>query len=488
MTGFMSQNVLLFALVLVESACARTFTVVNACPFTVWPGVYTDPAKGSAVPLVEGGWEATSGSSRTFYVPDNWAAGRIWGRRGCDFTNVQGPESCLTGGCEGGLNCTQPGVPPSTLAEWTLSPTSDAPDFYDVSLVDGYDLPMRISTNKECPVAECPVDLDSVCPDQLKGAYAPDGLVVSCKTSCQANLDGNQANSTNCCSGAFATPETCPRESVAYVDFFKIPAGLGGGRLYIWVRHAPLLSSVTRHSTPLFFLFSLVTTNSHSFAMFVNVLAVSALASVAFATECTRTYTIKAGDWCDTISQAHNVSTYQLSTVNADKINDACTNLEIGQQLCLGTKGQDCTTTHTVVAGDNCDKIMAGAGLNDTVLYHNNPQIDDYCGNIYIGKPFRLVLPLLGKADLTFRPGEVLCVANAFVAPAEVSGRHVASAGGVPAGQPAPVPYSAAQHRETQSASSSGPAPTGPPAPAEHDDDEYDPDLPECEDPNDDGY
>ncbi|KAG9128406.1 hypothetical protein FRC07_013746 [Ceratobasidium sp. 392] len=218
MTGFMS---LLLGLILVESARARTFTVVNACPFTVWPGVYTDPAKGSAVPLVEGGWEAPQESSRTFYVPDNWAAGRIWGRRGCDFTNVQGPESCLTGGCEGGLNCTQPGAPPSSLAEWTLSPTGDALDYYDVSIVDGFDLPMRISNNKECPIAECAVDLNSVCPDQLKGAYAPGGLLVSCKSSCQANLDGNQGSSTNCCSGAFATPETCPSSSVAYFDFFK---------------------------------------------------------------------------------------------------------------------------------------------------------------------------------------------------------------------------------------------------------------------------
>ena len=52
-----------------QLAAARLFTVTNACPFTVWPGVYTDPARGSAVPLVETGWEAPSGTSRTFSVP-----------------------------------------------------------------------------------------------------------------------------------------------------------------------------------------------------------------------------------------------------------------------------------------------------------------------------------------------------------------------------------------------------------------------------------
>lgn len=32
--------------------------------------------------------------------------------------------------------------------------------------------------------------------------------------------------------------------------------------------------------------------------------------SAAFAASCTRTYTVKEGDWCDTISAANNVSTY----------------------------------------------------------------------------------------------------------------------------------------------------------------------------------
>ena len=42
---------------------------------------------------------------------------------------------------------------------------------YDVSLVDGYNLPMRITNNKNCPVADCPVDLGPNCPDPLKGPF-----------------------------------------------------------------------------------------------------------------------------------------------------------------------------------------------------------------------------------------------------------------------------------------------------------------------------
>ncbi|KAF8603581.1 thaumatin-like protein [Ceratobasidium sp. AG-I] len=204
-----------------QLVAARTFTVTNACPFTIWPAVYTNLTMGSAVPLVETGWEAMPQTSKTFYVPDNWAAGRIWGRRSCNFWNVQGQTSCLTGGCDGGLNCTQPGAPPSTLAEWTLSPTADRFDYYDVSLVDGYDLPMRISTNKDCPVAECPVDLIDGCPDALKGPYDSSGYASGCQTSCFANVDGNPYNSTNCCSGAFSAPDRCPSSGVAYYDYFK---------------------------------------------------------------------------------------------------------------------------------------------------------------------------------------------------------------------------------------------------------------------------
>ncbi|CAE6448232.1 hypothetical protein BN14_10194 [Rhizoctonia solani AG-1 IB] len=226
--------------------------------------------------------------------------------------------------------------------------------------------------------------------------------------------------------------------------------------------------------------------------MFAKLLVVATLASAAFATECTRTYTVKEGDWCDTISQANNVSTYQLSTINADKINDACTNLEVGKDICLGTKDQDCTVTHNVVYGDTCDKILQGANINATMLYANNPQIDPYCSNIYIG--------------------EVLCVAGAYAAPEPIPERQVGSPGGEPAGPPASVPYPEAKPTPKPKSSDPAPSPTPEnepaatpesnnpspaPAPAPEnsqsstpspDNNDDDADLPECEDPNDDGY
>lgn len=91
----------------------------------------------------------------SFSVPDDWTAGRIWGRTECDFSTVVGPNfGCATGGCIGGLECAttggtvsgiishftpvsrrlialrgMQGVPPATVAEWTLD--SGGTDYYD---------------------------------------------------------------------------------------------------------------------------------------------------------------------------------------------------------------------------------------------------------------------------------------------------------------------------------------------------------------------
>jgi hypothetical protein len=77
---------------------------------------------------------------------------------------------------------------------------------------------------------------------------------------------------------------------------------------------------------------------------------------------------------------------YQLAVVNYGIIDDACDNLVIGNTYCLGWEGEDCTTTYVVQANDICDSISAAAGINNTILYENNPQINDDCTNIYIGE------------------------------------------------------------------------------------------------------
>ncbi|TFK50318.1 thaumatin-like protein [Heliocybe sulcata] len=210
------------ALSALTGASARTFTVKNNCAFTVWPALFTDLNAGTAVPDQATGWEAPAGSSVSFSVPDNWKAGRIWGRRECDFSTNPGPNSCVDGGCNGGLECdahTGTGVPPATVAEWTLQGDGNQ-DWYDVSLVDGYNLPIKVENSGGCSVADCSADLNPQCPSGLQLTDSS-GAIVGCKSACSANLDGNASDSANCCSGSHNTAATCPPSGVQYYDYFK---------------------------------------------------------------------------------------------------------------------------------------------------------------------------------------------------------------------------------------------------------------------------
>lgn len=70
---------------------------------------------------------------------DNWA-GRFWGRTWCN-SNTQ---HCLTGDCGNKLQCNGAGgVPPASLAEITLKGAGGL-DFYDISLVDGFNTEISV--------------------------------------------------------------------------------------------------------------------------------------------------------------------------------------------------------------------------------------------------------------------------------------------------------------------------------------------------------
>ncbi|PAV23446.1 thaumatin [Pyrrhoderma noxium] len=202
---------------LLDEVGARLFIVENNCNYTIWPAIFTNLEVSKVKPSAPTGWELASNTYVTFDVPDGWTSGRIWGRKDCDFSSSSDETSCKSGGCIGGLECDESkgtGIPPVTLAEWTLNGGDDL-DYYDVSLVDGFNIPMRILSNKGCDLSDCPTDLDETCPEVLKFGD------IGCKSACFANLDGNQQNSPNCCSGNYSTPETCPVTGIQYYDFWK---------------------------------------------------------------------------------------------------------------------------------------------------------------------------------------------------------------------------------------------------------------------------
>ncbi|KAJ7438160.1 thaumatin, partial [Mycena latifolia] len=212
---------LALSLTLISSVAAqRSITVSNACPFTIWPAFFTSSG---GRPSQTTGWVAPPLTNVSFTIPNDWN-GRIWGRRNCDFTTNPGANSCLDGGCNGGLVCdvnTGTGIAPATLAEFFL-PGDGLTDFYDVSLVDGFNLPMRIDNNAGCAVTSCPVDLGPNCPSDQKGPFDASGAPVGCKSACTVDiLAGNADNSPNCCTGTHGTPATCPPTGVRNYAYFK---------------------------------------------------------------------------------------------------------------------------------------------------------------------------------------------------------------------------------------------------------------------------
>lgn len=80
---------------------------------------------------------------------------------------------------------------------------------------------------------------------------------------------------------------------------------------------------------------------------------------------------------------------YQLAAVNPS-IDNLCHNLEVGQNLCLGTEGEDCTSTHVVETNDTCDSLYNTYSINSTILFNNNPQLNSVCDNMYMGEVCRL--------------------------------------------------------------------------------------------------
>lgn len=117
--------------------------MTNWCADDVYPALLTQNGDGPT----ENGFLLQSGENQTIYVRDDWQ-GRIWGRTNCSFDDsgqAQGGSgsACSTGDCGGALSCEIAGAAPATLAEFTLHGGMDQ-CYYDISLVDGYNLPMAI--------------------------------------------------------------------------------------------------------------------------------------------------------------------------------------------------------------------------------------------------------------------------------------------------------------------------------------------------------
>lgn len=211
-----------FLALFMRSSCAHQneheMRIINKCSFPIHIGV-----RGDDFTPKNGGFVMNAGEQETFWVPRGWTSGRIWAKTNC------GPNNCCeTGDCGtcklqcGGLT----GTPDVTLAEFGMDKYGDQ-DYYDVSLVDAFNLGMTIepipgtfqtsvygNRKYDCAVASCTHNMLADCPNELRKVV--NGKTVSCLSAC--TKFGSQQY---CCpaGGPFGSPQTC--QSSQYAAHFK---------------------------------------------------------------------------------------------------------------------------------------------------------------------------------------------------------------------------------------------------------------------------
>jgi hypothetical protein len=137
----------------------RILYIENHCTYTIWNFAQPAATFPNSVPLkIDPGQAFAVGWSDNF-------SGRVWGRSECTGTGAN-------------LKCAQTRA--DSLAEWTLTRGMNS-DWYDVSLVDGFTIPMGI------------IQMDA--PFTLSDAYVPGGKLgqdgICGSPICAADLNAN---------------------------------------------------------------------------------------------------------------------------------------------------------------------------------------------------------------------------------------------------------------------------------------------------------
>jgi len=210
--------VVLFAVVTAQRTpqTNRQFTFINSCTQDLYIGTQGNPLPAN------GGFKLAAGQTIAYTIPGATSASRFWARTGCSHDS-NGILHCQTGDCplppagytatNDGTQCyvastnTQiGGIPPTTVAEFTLgggSSIPDFPDYYDLSLVDGFNVPIEIIPSNgmnltsvgsfSCGDSSCKsFDCTKVPPElQLRDSA---GNVYSCMSICIAIYNETQRN------------------------------------------------------------------------------------------------------------------------------------------------------------------------------------------------------------------------------------------------------------------------------------------------------
>ena len=184
----------------------RSFTITNSCPMDLWPAVLTTNNTGPYT----GGFHLPPNKSLELWVSHDWT-GRFWARTNCSFNETTNTGSCFTGSCGNVLDCSLSGEPPTSLAEFDMLGWQNL-TYYDISLVNGFNLPLGIYPSQNAPAPICQwspttTGILNQCPEQLVYyADAPTTYteVAGCMSACDHyGLD------EFCCTGKDDSKSTC---------------------------------------------------------------------------------------------------------------------------------------------------------------------------------------------------------------------------------------------------------------------------------------
>lgn len=123
---------------IVNVSGGRSITFVNRCSYPIWMSPF--PSVGNGIAKIE------QNAHTTYNIPDSGWKGRFWPKTECDNNGQncavgQSIPPCPSNGCQ---------PPAETKVEFFYPPINDRNAvWYDISLVDGYSLPMEIIPSKQ---------------------------------------------------------------------------------------------------------------------------------------------------------------------------------------------------------------------------------------------------------------------------------------------------------------------------------------------------
>lgn len=229
----MLHHIAFLTTILTLISADHSVTIKNSCSFDLYPGV------AGSTNTSNNGFLLTSGSTQivTYPLDSNglWS-GRVWPRTGCVPTEGD-PNGlvCETGDCGNKLQCSTYGAGGVTLAEVTHQ---TAQDWYDISLVDGYSVPMSYGPQDgtgACKQIACSVPpKDFTCPTELQKKNAA-GELIECLSACTA-----LGNAEYCCTGAHNVPDTCPASTYSLGFKKQCPDVSSQFEGLVFVAHSPV--------------------------------------------------------------------------------------------------------------------------------------------------------------------------------------------------------------------------------------------------------